>query len=435
MKIFRWSVTVALAGFLFGFDTAVISGADQPIQKLWQLSDLFHGTFIMSMALWGTVIGALFGGIPCNKYGRKKTLIGIGLLFLVSALGSALAPDPYSFSIMRFIGGLGVGASSVAAPIYISEIAPREKRGRLVVLYQFMLVLGIFIAYASNWLIGDSGPNAWRFMLGTEVIPAVLYLAMIFTVSESPRWLVVYKHDTATARKLLMELNPDRNPDELLDEIQHSETETSDKSLWSSKYKTVIMLAFAVAFFNQLSGINFVIYYAPRILEATGAGASAALFTTAGIGLINIVFTMLGMYLIDRSGRRTLLIIGSIGYIVSLAFVARAFFTEIFTGVPILLIVFVAAHAIGQGAVIWVYISEIFPNQLRASGQSFGCSVHWVLAAVITLVMPHVLNTFSGGPIFAFFAIMMVLQLLFSLFVMPETKGISLENLQKKLVK
>ncbi|GJM30326.1 MAG: MFS transporter [Cyclobacteriaceae bacterium] len=435
MKIFRWSVTVALAGFLFGFDTAVISGADQPIQKLWQLSDLFHGTFIMSMALWGTVIGAMFGGIPCNTYGRKNTLIGIGVLYLVSALGSALAPDPYTFSIMRFIGGLGVGASSVAAPIYISEIAPKEKRGRLVVLYQFMLVLGIFVAYASNWLIGDTGPNAWRFMLGAEIIPAALYFAMIFTVSESPRWLMVYKHDATAARKLLMELNPDRNPDELLEEIQHSETETTSKSLWSSRYKTVIMLAFAVAFFNQLSGINFVIYYAPRILEATGAGASAALFTTAGIGLINIVFTMLGMYLIDRSGRRTLLIIGSIGYIVSLSFVARAFYTEVFTGVPILLIVFVAAHAIGQGAIIWVYISEIFPNQLRASGQAFGCSVHWVLAAIITLVMPHVLNTFSGGPIFAFFAIMMVLQLLFSLFVMPETKGISLEDLQKKLVK
>ena len=435
MKIFRWSVTVALAGFLFGFDTAVISGADQPIQKLWQLDDLFHGTFIMSMALWGTVIGAIFGGIPCNKWGRKKTLIWIGVLYLVSALGSALATDPYTFSFMRFIGGLGVGASSVAAPIYISEIAPREKRGRLVVLYQFMLVLGIFVAYASNYLIGDSGPNAWRFMLGAEAIPAALYLAMIFTVSESPRWLVVYKHDTETARNLLVQLNPDRDPDELLNEIQQSESQTTKGSLWSSRYRTVIMLAFAVAFFNQLSGINFVIYYAPRILEATGAGASAALFATAGIGLINIVFTMLGIYLIDRSGRRILLIIGSVGYILSLVFVARAFFTEVFTGVPILLILFVASHAIGQGAIIWVYISEIFPNQLRAGGMSFGSSVHWVLAAVITLLMPYVLNTFSGGPIFAFFAFMMVLQLLFALFVMPETKGISLEDLQKKLVR
>ena len=350
MKIFRWSVTVALAGFLFGFDTAVISGADQPIQKLWQLSDLFHGVFIMSMALWGTVIGALFGGIPCNILGRRKTLVWIGVLYLVSALGSAFAPDPYSFSIFRFIGGLGVGASSVAAPIYISEIAPRNKRGRLVALYQFMLVLGIFIAYASNWLIGETGPNAWRFMLGVEAIPAALYLVMIFTVSESPRWLAVYKHDYDAARNLLKQLNPDGKADELLSEIQHSETTSTDKTLWSSKYKTVILLAFAIAFFNQLSGINFVIYYAPRILEATGSGAGAALFATAGIGLINIIFTMLGMYLIDRSGRRTLLIIGSIGYILSLAFISRAFFTEVFTGVPILLILFVAAHAIGQGS-------------------------------------------------------------------------------------
>jgi sugar porter (SP) family MFS transporter len=435
MKIFRWSVTVALAGFLFGFDTAVISGADQPIQKLWQLGDFFHGTFIMSMALWGTVVGALFGGIPCNKWGRRKTLIWIGVLYLVSALGSALAPDPYLFSIMRFIGGLGVGASSVAAPIYISEIAPKARRGRLVALYQLMLVVGIFAAYASNWVIGETGPNAWRFMLGIEAIPATLYLIMIFTVSESPRWLVVYKHDVEKATSLLQELNPDIDPNHLVDEIKRSESESTGKSLWSSKYQTVILLAFAVAFFNQLSGINFVIYYAPRILEATGAGASAALFATAGIGLVNIIFTLLGMYLIDRSGRRTLLIIGSIGYILSLALTSKAFFTESFSGVPVLLIVFVASHAIGQGAIIWVYISEIFPNQLRASGQAFGSSVHWVLAAIITLLMPYVLNTFSGGPIFAFFSGMMVLQLLFAVFLMPETKGISLEDLQKKLVK
>ena len=426
---------MALAGFLFGFDTAVISGADQPIQKLWQLGDFFHGTFIMSMALWGTVVGALFGGIPCNRWGRKKTLIWIGVLYLVSALGSAFAPDPYSFSFMRFIGGLGVGASSVAAPIYISEIAPRTQRGRLVALYQFMLVVGIFAAYASNWLIGDTGPNAWRLMLGMEAVPATLYLVMIFTVSESPRWLVVYKHDVEAASELLASLNPDRDAEELINEIRHSETISSGKSLWSSRYKTVMMLAFAIAFFNQLSGINFVIYYAPRILEATGAGARGALLATAGIGLVNIIFTTLGMFLIDRSGRKILLIIGSVGYILSLAFTARAFFTESFTGVPILLILFVASHAVGQGAIIWVYISEIFPNQLRAGGQAFGSSVHWVLAALITLLMPYVLNTFSGGPIFAFFCGMMVLQLLFAVFIMPETKGISLEDLQKKLVK
>ena len=336
---------------------------------------------------------------------------------------------------MRFIGGLGVGASSVAAPIYISEIAPRAKRGRLVALYQLMLVVGIFAAYASNWLIGDMGANAWRFMLGMEAIPAALYLGMILTVSESPRWLLVYRNDVDTAKNLLSELNPDQDPEILSKEILQAENDSSASTLWTAKYKTVILLAFAVAFFNQLSGINFVIYYAPRILEATGAGASAALFATAGIGLVNIIFTMLGMYLIDKSGRKSLLIIGSIGYIVSLALTSRAFFTEQFTGVPILLILFVASHAIGQGAIIWVYISEIFPNQLRASGQSFGSSVHWVLAAIITLLMPYVLNTFSGGPIFAFFSGMMVLQLLFAVFIMPETKGISLEDLQKRLVK
>jgi len=435
MKIFRWSVTVALAGFLFGFDTAVISGADQPIQELWQLNDLFHGVFIMSMALWGTVIGAFFGGIPCNLYGRKKTLIWIGVLFLVSALGSAIAPDPYTFSAFRFIGGLGVGASSVAAPIYISEIAPRIKRGRLVALYQFMIVLGILIAFVSNWLIGDSSPNAWRFMIGIEAIPAALYLLMIFTVPESPRWLVVYKHNYGAAKSILAQLNPDRNVEELLSEIRDSETISSTASIWSPKYKTIVLLAFGIAFFNQLSGINFIIYYAPRILETTGAGASSALLSTAGIGLVNLVFTLLGMYLIDRVGRKSLMIIGSLGYILSLALVSKAFFTEAFTGVPVLLFLFVGAHAIGQGAVIWVFISEIFPNQLRANGQAFGSFTHWIFAATITLLMPYVLNTFSGGPIFGFFAIMMVLQLLFVLFLMPETKGISLEDLQKKLVR
>lgn len=435
MKIFRWSVTVALAGFLFGFDTAVISGADQPIQNLWQLGDMFHGFFIMSMALWGTVVGAAFGGIPCNKIGRKKTLIWIGVLYLVSALGSALAPDPYTFSILRFIGGVGVGASSVAAPIYISEIAPREKRGRLVALYQFMIVLGILIAFLSNYLIGNGGPQAWRWMLGVEAIPAVIYLILIFGVPPSPRWLVIYKHDFQKAKELLLQLNPDRDPDLALQEIRDSENTSEPGHIWSKKYKYLVFLAFAIAFFNQLSGINFIIYYAPRILEATGLGASTALLSTVGIGLVNLIFTLIGMYLIDRSGRKVLILIGSIGYILSLALVSRAFFLEAFGGVPLLLFLFIASHAVGQGAVIWVFISEIFPNQMRASGQAFGTFVHWIFAAIITLLMPQVLNAFSGGPIFAFFSGMMVLQLLFVLFIMPETKGVSLEDLQKKLIK
>ncbi len=436
MKTFRWSLTVALAGFLFGFDTAVISGADVPIQKLWQLDDLFHGIFIMSMALWGTVLGAITGGIPCNRLGRKKTLIWIGVLYLVSALGSALAADPYSFSAFRFIGGVGVGASSVAAPIYISEIANAKNRGRLVALYQFMIVLGILIAYFSNYLIGSEGQNAWRWMLGVEAVPALLYLLLILGVPNSPRWLILYKNDTEKAKDLLKQLQPQSDPDVLVTEIKASVVqEDRQESAWAPRYRKLVWLAFLLAFFNQLSGINFVIYYAPRILEQTGAGASTALLATAGIGVVNVIMTLVGMYLIDRAGRRVLMLIGSIGYIVSLALVARAFFMDQFEGVPILLFLFIASHAVGQGAVIWVFLSEIFPNKIRAQGQGIGTSTHWIFAGAITLLMPYVLNTFSGGPIFAFFSVMMILQLLFVLFIMPETKGVPLEELQKKLIK
>ncbi|MDH3649911.1 MAG: sugar porter family MFS transporter [Saprospiraceae bacterium] len=435
-KLLYWSITVALAGFLFGFDTAVISGADQPIQKLWGHSNLFHGFFIMSMALWGTVIGAMFGGIPCNKWGRKNTLIVIGVLYALSAIGSALAFDPYSFSFFRFIGGLGVGASSVAAPTYISEIAPADKRGRLVALYQFNIVLGILIAYVSNYLLGNIGESSWRWMLGVETIPAIAYLLMVMGVPNSPRWLILWGNREEEARNLLMRMGT-VDVEKALSSIKNS-IETGVKSgFFSSRYSFPILLAFLLAAFNQLSGINFVIYYAPRIFESAGVGASTALLSTAGIGLTNLIFTMLGIYLIDRSGRKKLMLIGSIGYILSLALVSRAFFTEDFgtLSVPIFLFVFIASHAVGQGAVIWVFISEIFPNQVRANGQAFGSFTHWIFAAVITLVMPSVLSTFDGGPIFAFFGGMMVLQLLFVLFLMPETKGIPLEELEKRLIK
>ena len=451
-KVFLWSVTVAIAGFLFGFDTAVISGADKPIQELWKTSDLFHGFFIMSMALWGTVIGALFGGIPCEKYGRKKTLIWIGVLYFISALGSALAYDPYSFSLLRFIGGLGVGASSVAAPTYISEISPADKRGRLVILYQLNIVVGILAAFISNYFLGGIGDNAWRWMIGAEGIPAFLYLIMVLGIPESPRWLVLRKGDENKARELLKILeasaqkNITNNPDYEIElekrvdlEIYNIRLATENQkttNIFSSKYKTQILLAFLLAFFNQLSGINFVIYYAPRIFEAAGLGTSAALLSTSGVGVANLIATFLGMYLIDRAGRKTLMLIGSLGYIISLVLVSITFFMGNSGGfVPVFIFLFIASHAIGQGAVIWVFISEIFPNQVRAFGQAFGSSVHWVFAALITLLMPYVLGKFDGGPIFAFFAFMMVLQLLFVIFMMPETKGVPLEELEKRFNK
>lgn len=438
-SLFFASVVAALAGFLFGFDTAVISGADKPIQELWKTTPLFHGTFIMSMALWGTVIGALFGGIPCDRYGRKNTLIVIGVLYLVSALGSALAIEPYSFSFFRFIGGIGVGASSVAAPTYISEIAPAARRGRLVILYQFMIVLGILVAFLSNWLVGSSlGENAWRWMLGVEAVPAMIYLLLVFKVPNSPRWLVLHRNETETAKALIQQLDHDQDPEAELQAILTTEKKDKGNNFFSGRYNFSILLAFLIAFFNQLSGINFVIYYAPRIFEAAGLEVSTALLSSVGIGAVNLVFTMLGIYLIDRSGRKQLMLIGSIGYIVTLSVVSWAFYTGAGGFVVVLFLFgFIAAHAIGQGAVIWVFISEIFPNHVRASGQSFGTGVHWVFAALITLFTLFFMDILGDNPapLFAFFAFMMVLQLVFVIKLMPETKGRSLEELAKELTR
>lgn len=430
---FYWSIAVALAGLLFGFDTAVISGADQPIQALWKTSDLFHGAFIMSSALWGTVVGALYGNVPCDKYGRKLTLIATGILFLASALGSAIAPDPYSFSILRFIGGLGVGVSSIVVPAYISEIAPAKYRGRLVALYQFQIVFGILIAFFSNYALSEFLNLNWRWMLGAEIIPAAVFLAMVFGVPESPRWLITRKGNEAAARKILTIVNPG-NVDQVIAEIRHAQREFTSDRLFSGAYTWPILLAFLIAFFNQLSGINFIIYFAPRVFGLAGLDANASLLSTTGIGVVNLVFTILGMLLIDRSGRKKLMLIGSAGYIVSLSAVAWAFYSGA-GGMLVVLFVFlfIASHAVGQGAVIWVFIAEIFPNNVRAKGQSLGCGTHWVFAAMIALLMPYVLSVFAGHTIFAFFAFMMVLQLLFVVFLMPETRGRTLESLAADL--
>jgi len=422
-NLLYWSITVALAGFLFGFDTIVISGADQPIQKLWNPTPLFHGTFIMSMALWGTVLGALFGGIPCNVLGRKTTLFWIGVLYAVSAV--------------RFIGGIGVGASSVAAPIYISEIAPPERRGRLVALYQFNIVFGILVAFLSNYLIGTyMGASSWRWMLGVEAIPAIIYTLMVLGVPNSPRWLLMKKGNESQARQLLQAINPTLdNINAEIASIKASFSQTKE-SFFSGKYNTSISLAFMLAFFNQLSGINFVLYYAPRIFESAGVAADSTLGASIPIGIINLIFTILGMYLIDRFGRKQLMIIGSIGYILTLLGVAWAFYTQAEGMIVVLFVtLFVGAHAIGQGAVIWVFISEIFPNTVRDSGMSWGSGTHWVFAALITLLTPTVLDNFTGTQIFSFFAFMMVLQLIWVLTIMPETKGVPLEELQKRLTK
>ncbi len=442
-KVGVWAITVALAGFLFGFDTVVISGANQPIKELWNTSPLFHGTFIMSMALWGTVLGALFGGIPCDKFGRKKTLFWIGILYLLSALGSAFATDPYIFSLFRFIGGVGVGASSVAAPIYISEISSKENRGKLVALYQFNIVLGIFIAFISNYLLkGVGGDSDWRWMLGVEAIPAFLYAIMVLQVPNSPRWLALKKQDDDTALNVLQRIFSKDKAIEKLKEIKEDLADAlKGEKLFQKKYNRVLLLGFLIAFFNQLSGINFVLYYAPEILERSGLAAKESLFSSISIGLVNLIFTFVGVWLIDRLGRRQLMIIGSIGYIITLTMVGMCFLYDLSPTLLITFIcLFVASHAIGQGAVIWVFISEIFPNNVRASGQSWGTGTHWVFAAIITLITPLFLDKDKGvfgenpWPIFIFFAVMMVLQLLWTIFKMPETKGVSLEDLEKQLV-
>jgi len=436
-KIVKVSIVASLAGFLFGFDTIVISGADQQLQRLWNTSDLFHGTFIMSMALWGTVIGSITGSYPCDQWGRKKSLIIIGFLFLISAIGCALVSNPYVFSFYRFIGGIGVGLSTVVAPTYISEISPAEKRGQMVALYQFNIVFGILVAFMSNYLLREFGNEPWRWMLGVESIPAFIYLIGIFGVPESPRWLIFKKGDTIQANSIFKEIGDSNISTDILKTISETENTLKSNTLFRKKYSFPILLAFLIAFFNQLSGINAFLYYSPRIFEAGGLETSSALLGSFGIGIANLIFTLIGIYLIDRYGRKILMYIGSFGYIISLSLVSIAFINS-WDGlsIPIFLFLFIASHAVGQGAVIWVFISEIFPNNLRAKGQSLGSSVHWILAALITLFMPTALSYFNNpGYVFIFFAFMMFIQLLFVIFIMPETKKISLESLSNSLSK
>ena len=435
-KIFKFSLIAALAGFLFGFDTVVISGADQKLQALWGSSDSFHGWVVMGMALWGTVLGAIFGGFPTDRWGRKKTLFWIGILYSVSAIGSALANDPFSFAFFRFLGGVGVGVSTIAAPAYISEIAPAKDRGRLVGFYQFMLVFGIMIAFLSNYLLSGISENDWRWMMGVEAFPAIFYTLFILAVPKSPRWLVL-KNRNQEAELALKEIGSDEVIESFISSVKGQNTiAEAGENIWMKKYRFPLMLAFLIAFFNQFSGINAFLYYAPRIFEEAGLGESTALLSSIGIGATNLLFTFIGIYLIDKLGRRQLMYLGSFGYIISLGLVAAAFYFE-WTGmaVPAFLFLFIASHAIGQGAIIWVFISEVFPNHLRGAGQSFGTSTHWVLAAVIPSMVPWLFGTIGAAPVFAFFAFMMVLQLVFVHYMMPETKGVSLEELSEQLSK
>lgn len=436
--LYKSAIVASLAGFLFGFDTVVISGAEQTIQSLWNLDSSLHGLAI-SMALWGTVIGAMVGGWPAQFFGRKKTLLSVGVLYLVSATGSALAPEVYSFMIARFIGGLGVGISTVAAPMFISEISPPGYRGRLTGMFQFNIVFGILIAYLSNSLLGEIGENAWRWMLGVEAFPALLFGILCFGLPASPRWLIVYKNDREAGLAVLRKTNPDASDEELKSLLNEIIASADDKkqarTFFTRKLIKPIFLAIFIAFFNQLSGINAILYFAPRIFEMTGLESEAALLQSVGIGITNLVFTFVGLWLIDRLGRRTLLYIGSFGYIASLGLTAWAFSSGHYGMVPTYIFAFIAAHAIGQGAVIWVFISEIFPNKQRAFGQSLGSFTHWLFAALLTLVFPLMAEALKPQIIFSLFCGMMVLQLVWVIFFVPETKGISLEEMEGKIAK
>ncbi len=436
-KIFGWSIIVSLGGFLFGFDTAVISGAEQSIQKFWNLSTVEHG-FTVSIALIGTIIGALSGSIPSDRFGRKATLIIIASLYLLSSLGTALAGNWYLFLIFRFLGGVGVGASSVTAPVYIAEIAPANMRGRLVAMFQFNIVLGIVISYFSNYLIG-AGDTSWRWMLGVQAFPSLLFLVLLRFVPESPRWLFLKRNKVEEARRILQIINPETS-DEVLENIRNNDIEEKASGntgqLFTKNNRFPVFLAIAFATFNQVSGINAIIYYAPRIFEMTGLGRSSSLLSTVGIGAVNLIFTLLAINFIDKIGRRKLMLIGSFGLIATLGLVAYTFYSENFGGmsITIYLLVYIAFFAFSQGAVIWVFISEIFPNQVRAKGQTLGSLTHWVLAAAIAFSFPVITEKLGGGNTFLFFAIMMVIQLFFVWKIMPETKNRSLEQIEKSLV-
>ncbi|MGE4489814.1 MAG: sugar porter family MFS transporter [Kiritimatiellales bacterium] len=439
-KLFLWALTSALAGFLFGFDTIVISGAEQKIQEIWSLSSTLHG-LSMSAALWGTVLGALLGGWPTERLGRRKTLLSIGWLYFISAVGSGLAPNNNFFMAARFIGGIGVGVATVASPLYISEISPAGRRGRLAGLFQFNIVFGILVAFVSNYFIGKTLDEdvAWRWMLGAEAFPALLYTLMCLTIPESPRWLITHGGRREEGIQVFRRINPDWSEAkivELADSVSASvgDRETTAR-FFTMRLKVPILLAFLVAFFNQLSGINAILYFAPRIFEWTGLGENAALLQSVGIGITNLIFTYVGLWLIDRLGRRTLLYIGSFGYIASLGICAWAFASGNFAIVPVCIFAFIAAHAIGQGTVIWVLISEVFPNRNRAAGQALGSFTHWFFAASLTLFFPTMAETFAPAIIFGFFCFMMCLQLLWVKFMVPETKGVPLEDIQDYLTK
>ncbi|MFH1963919.1 MAG: sugar porter family MFS transporter [Acidobacteriota bacterium] len=440
MKSLRYvifsALVAALGGFLFGFDTAVISGAEKSVQEVFNLDGFWHG-FTVAIALIGTVFGALFAGKPADILGRKKCLIIIGVLYAISAVGSALAGSWIPFLFYRFIGGLGVGASSVIGPMYISEISPAHMRGRLVALFQFNVVFGIMMSFFSNYLLSSIGENAWRWMFGVEFFPALIFFVLVLGIPNSPRWLV-RQNRIEDARKVLNAVG-EFNVEEALKDIAHSVLAEGSGvvRLFTRKYRLPILFAFLLATFNQLTGINAVMYYAPRIFQMAGIEKNASFLQAVAIGLTNLIVTVIAMTLIDRFGRKPMMIVGSIGTGLSLAMVSYTFFTESFEGYNILvyLMLFQGFFALSQGTVIWVFLAEIFPNRVRGKGQALGSFVHWSWAAAISWIFPLVAEnpSIGGRYSFLFFSVMMVFQFFFAWKIMPETKGKSLEQIERDL--
>lgn len=433
LRVLIWSIILALGGFLFGFDTAVISGVEKKIQELFNLSPFWHG-FTIASALMGTVAGALFAGRPTDKYGRKPVLFVIAILFLVSAIGSAIATDVATFIIFRFLGGIAVGASSVVAPMYISEISPASIRGRMTALFQFNVIFGILIAFISNYALRDFGEDAWRWMLGVGGAPALVYFLLLFIVPESPRFLIK-KNKTEKAIQVLEKIETG-DVASAADAIRNSMTGTRD-NLFSGKYAKPIAIAFLVAMFNQLSGINAILYYAPRIFELTGLSSADSLLQPVVIGITNGIFTMLGLIIIDKVGRKKLLITGSIGMAICLGLTAKAFYTQDFQGYSLLILLtgYIMFFAFSTGAVIWVLISEVFPTAVRGQGQSLGSFTHWLFAAIITFVFPVLVGKGENGAgsAFLFFAVAMIIQAVVVWKYFPETRGKTLEQLGEEL--
>jgi sugar porter (SP) family MFS transporter len=441
--LIRATIIAALGGLLFGFDTAVISGTTHWLESVYQLSSFWLG-FTVASALIGTIVGSILIGRPADRFGRRSMLIALAVFYFISAIGSALAWDWISFLFFRFIGGLAVGGASVVSPMYIAEISPAKYRGRLVAVTQFNIVLGILLAFFSNYLIAqlNLGTVEWRWMFAVEAFPAAAFFFLLFLNPLSPRWLVA-KNRIEEAKIVLDRCGSDTGDvDAEIKEIQLSldiEHHSLREPFFCKKYLKPILLAVLIAMFNQLSGINALMYYAPHIFKMAGAAAESAMLQTVAVGGTNLIFTMAALAVIDFFGRRKLMLVGSIGYILSLGTTAWAFYsygTE-FTDsgsmiVLISLLVFIASHAFGQGAVIWVFISEIFPNRVRARGQALGSFTHWFMAAAISWTFPMIAEL-SGGHTFAFYTVCMIGQLLWVILVMPETKGISLEKIQKKL--